>query len=54
MTENDPQPLVTGLTAWETGDLAKSMERVPERPEDAGLPAPAHATRRRPAAARRG
>ncbi len=33
MTGNDPQPLITALESWETGDLAKSMERVPERPE---------------------
>ncbi len=33
MTGNDPQPLVTAFDAWETSDLAKSVERVPERPE---------------------
>jgi methylmalonyl-CoA mutase N-terminal domain/subunit len=33
MTGNDLQPLVTALQAWETGDLAKSIARVPERPE---------------------
>jgi methylmalonyl-CoA mutase N-terminal domain/subunit len=33
MTGNHPQSLTEALTAWESGDLAKSIERAPERPE---------------------
>ena len=50
MTGNDPQPLITALTAWESGDLAKSIERAPERPAERPERA---APRPRPAAASR-
>ena len=33
MAGNNPQPLIPALVAWQTGDLAKSIERAPERPE---------------------
>ena len=38
MTGNDPQPLVTALYTWGSGDLAKSLVRVPERPETQEFP----------------
>ncbi|MFZ2487797.1 MAG: methylmalonyl-CoA mutase family protein [Anaerolineae bacterium] len=38
MTDPHFNPLADALHAWETGDLAKSTERAPERPETEAFP----------------